>query len=179
MSRVDVAEGFSRAFHINHKYGNEPYHFHLDHVVRTLRRFGFNNDEAVLSAGWLHDCMEDCGVTKAQLEEVFGPQIAGFVDAVTDGPGETRAERKAATYYKIRAAGPGAIALKLADRIANANNCRYDTSKKGLFEMYHSEHESFKKGLFVGGMLERMWDELDNIFKLYEGLPENRKANGL
>jgi guanosine-3',5'-bis(diphosphate) 3'-pyrophosphohydrolase len=160
-SRIFTAEGFAKGVHLNQKYGNKPYYEHLEDVVRVLRRSGFFDNNVVLSAGWLHDCIEDQGVTEEQLTNEFGSEVAKLVVAVTDAPGSNRKERKAATYPKIRAAGKWAIAIKLADRIANVGRCRYDSSKSDLLEMYRAEQEEFKSQLYIGGMLEDMWAALE------------------
>ena len=40
-------------------------------------------DDATLAAGLLHDVVEDCGVTREDLAEEFGTEIADLVDGVT------------------------------------------------------------------------------------------------
>jgi GTP pyrophosphokinase len=40
-------------------------------------------DAQALMAALLHDALEDCGVSKAELIERFGPQVADLVDGLT------------------------------------------------------------------------------------------------
>jgi len=90
---------------------------------------------------------------------MFGPDVAGLVDAVTDEPGPNRRARKAATYQKIREAGHLAVRLKLADRIANVE------AGGSLTDMYRKEHEAFRRNLHTAGENEDMWRHLDGLLR--------------
>ena len=59
----------------------EPYIIHPVEVTEILTEFEM--DEQTLSAGLLHDVVEDCGVTLSELEAEFGSEIANLVDGVT------------------------------------------------------------------------------------------------
>ena len=59
----------------------EPYIIHPIEVVDILA--GLEMDTPSLAAGFLHDVIEDCGVTFDDLSAEFGPEIAGLVDGVT------------------------------------------------------------------------------------------------
>jgi guanosine-3',5'-bis(diphosphate) 3'-pyrophosphohydrolase len=59
----------------------EPYITHPLAVTFILH--DLEMDDATLSAGLLHDVVEDCGVTREQLESEFGGEIAALVDGVT------------------------------------------------------------------------------------------------
>ncbi|MBI0533902.1 HD domain-containing protein [Sphingomonas sp. TX0522] len=109
------AEAFAIAAHGDQRYDGDPYRVHLAAVVRVLNDFGYVG--AYEAAGWLHDVVEDTGVSLAEIADRFGSDVARMVDAVT-GLGATRAERNARIYAGI-AEEPEAAAVKLADRIAN------------------------------------------------------------
>ncbi len=55
-----------------------PYVSHVAGVVAILARHGF--DEHVQAAGALHDVIEDCGVSHADLEAAFGVRVATLVE---------------------------------------------------------------------------------------------------
>jgi (p)ppGpp synthase/HD superfamily hydrolase len=90
---------------------------------------------------------------------MFGEEVARLVHAVTNEPGPNRKQRGMATYPKIRDAGDCAVALKLADRIANV-----EMGGK-LVAMYAKEYEDFRRALYTPGQNEPMWAHLDSLLK--------------
>ena len=150
---------FAERAHQGQRYGEEPYTLHLEAVVATLERFGWD-DPALLAAGWLHDCVEDCGVALDDIEALAGPRVAALVDAVTDGPGEDRSERKAKPYRQIPRT-PGAIAVKLADRIANVQASL--ETRPELVQMYAKEQPVFRERLHRPGEADEMWRALEEL----------------
>lgn len=159
--RIDSIKAFAFERHKEQKYGDRPYSAHLEEVDAVIRKFSadFTEQEfaVLVECSWLHDIIEDTGTTAAQLESMFGSVVADTVYKVSDEPGKNRKERKAKTYPKI-ASSDLAIALKLADRIANVENCRKNNSS--LFGMYVREHEEFREQLF-NGRFASMWLHLD------------------
>jgi GTP diphosphokinase / guanosine-3',5'-bis(diphosphate) 3'-diphosphatase len=59
----------------------EPYITHPIAVAALCTEWKL--DAQALSAALLHDAMEDCGVTKAELIERFGAPVAELVDGLT------------------------------------------------------------------------------------------------
>jgi (p)ppGpp synthase/HD superfamily hydrolase len=145
-------------------YGEERFMVHLRRVDNTLRHFGIIHED-MRAAAYLHDILEDTDVTEEELRDHFLPHVIALVKAVTDEPGETRAERKAKTYLKIRRAGYFAIILKLADRIANVEAALNSGSRH--LEMYREEHPEFRKAIlgdyYVTDTEKRMWQYLDDL----------------
>jgi (p)ppGpp synthase/HD superfamily hydrolase len=90
-----------------------PYFEHPKAVARILWDRGYRGD--VILAAYLHDTIEDCGVTAAMLLANFGPGVAGLVCAVTHPKGEPLGDY----YRRVKRHGPDAMALKLADRDHN------------------------------------------------------------
>ncbi len=135
-----------------------PYTHHLAAVEAVLRRFGDADNVVLLQAAWLHDIVEDTDTKIKDIEEMFGPDVAKLVNAVTNEKGENRKVRHALTYPKTRAGGPSAIRLKLADRIANVE------AGGALVQMYAKEYEDFRRTLFTpdDGNGD-MWARLDEI----------------
>ncbi len=139
-------------------YGVLPYTHHLERVHDILIRFGYKNDQVLRVSAWLHDIMEDCGIKKKLIEEVFGTLVADTVWRVTNEAGENRKIRSLLTYPKIRESATATI-LKLADRIANVEN------GGSMLGAYKKEYEDFRRGIYVVGVAEPMWDHLDNLMK--------------
>ena len=78
------------------KYTDMPYITHCMEVAVLVERNGGSNLE--VAAAWLHDVVEDCGVTYADLVFRFGPRVAKVVMELTDvsKPSDgNRAARKA------------------------------------------------------------------------------------
>lgn len=149
--------------HAGQTYGRQPYTFHLNEVQRFIiyfelpKRFPY-----ILVAGWLHDVVEDTDATVFDINNLFGAYVSKVVYAVTDEPGHNRKERKSKTYIKIRAHGPEAVALKLADRIANISFSKATDQK--LLSMYKKEHTGFYEALYdASHKLDEMWEYLEQL----------------
>ncbi|HEY1695232.1 MAG TPA: HD domain-containing protein [Polyangiaceae bacterium] len=95
-----------------------PYVSHVGGVVSILARHGF--DDEVLAAAALHDVVEDCGVTRAELARRFGDRVADLVQSVSE---EDKAlpweERKAQYLARFVHARWEAQAISIADKIDN------------------------------------------------------------
>lgn len=156
------AREFALKAHAGQRYEPFDYGHHLNAVVEVLQRFGIQ-DERVLAAGWLHDTVEDTEITLVEIKKEFGEDVADMVDAVTDGPGTTREEKKERVYRLIPITR-GALEVKLADRIANVEMSKGEFGKARKFTRYAIEHENcFKK--LRGQSAEEMWKYLDSLFE--------------
>ena len=153
---VQRAMEFAVFMHADQKYGNFPYIVHLSDVVKNLRLYDYDDDDT-LAAGFLHDVMEDCHVTELMLAHRFSDRTAKLVDAVT-GVGANRKERKASTLSKLPHY-PKAIPLKMADRLANIENCHKFNSR--LLEMYKKEFEDYDE------MFESTNHKMNKVIRKY------------
>lgn len=159
---IKRAAAFAAMAHADQKYGGRPYTTHTYAVARILAKFGFKHP-TFQAAGFLHDTLEDTDTTKEMLVAEFGDDIAELVYAVTDEPGHNRRDRHKKTYPKIKAV-PGAVVLKLADRIANVQSCWLHLDSR-LF-MYRDEYGGFREALFdesTSRTVLKMWAELDRL----------------
>lgn len=84
-----------------------------------LANIGGIDDVDVLMAAILHDTVEDCDVTEAEVRELFGPEVAAYVMEVTDDRSLPKAERKKAQIDHAPHLSAGAKAIKLTDKISN------------------------------------------------------------
>ena len=151
------AAEYAAVKHQEQRYGEYPYTKHLKDVVDALKRFGFNTDE-FKAAGWLHDTVEDTGTRIEDIRNEFGDKVADLVYRVTNEQGKNRAERHLKTYPKIKNSND-ALALKLADRIANVEQSLIESDS--MLEMYRKEYPAFKTALYTKGIHEKMWHHLD------------------
>lgn len=162
MKESDAAE-IAKAAHGNQEYGpGVPYWTHLEHVAIVLERFGFI-DEDIKSAAWLHDVLEDTEQSPMGLLDAGVPvYVLALVDAVTDQPGNNRAERHALTHPRI-ARIPDAVIVKLADRIANVEACLVKKDRRS--DMYRKEYFAFHSALCdqADTRSRPMWDYLSSL----------------
>jgi (p)ppGpp synthase/HD superfamily hydrolase len=94
-----------------------PYFRHVHRVACTL--INFNRPVVEVVTGYLHDCMEDQGITQTTLEQLFGNTIANLVFFVTNSSIGTREERNRNTLLKLKSAPAAAKNVKLADIVTN------------------------------------------------------------
>ncbi len=152
---AQVALWFATAKHADQLYGQQPYTFHLeaavnelvDHIL-PLPALRFYDHEVIVCATFLHDVIEDTETSLNDLNDLFVPQIGELVVAVTDGPGKNRRERKKGVYEAIRRVGPAALAVKLADRLANAKVAGLAKDPtSAMLQMYRKEQPEFEDHL--------------------------------
>jgi GTP diphosphokinase / guanosine-3',5'-bis(diphosphate) 3'-diphosphatase len=118
---------FARTVHRDQrrKYTGNPYADHLAEVagiVATVAVETIHHQAAMVAAAWLHDCIEDQGVTVQTLEEKFGQKVAHAVLALSDLEEGNRAARKAASRARLAAAPWWVQAVKVADLISNTDS---------------------------------------------------------
>lgn len=129
---VEKARVFATAAHhaANHvrKYTGEPYINHPAAVVDLVR--SVQHTPEMLAAAWLHDTVEDTGVTPQLICDEFGEEVASLVEMLTDvsTPHDgNRAVRKAMDRDHTAKASPEAKTIKLADLIDNTHSiCERD-----------------------------------------------------
>jgi (p)ppGpp synthase/HD superfamily hydrolase len=165
-SKIERARDMALDLHEGQMYGRDPYSIHLEDVTGILIRFGHGADEDLMSAGWLHDSLEDTRASYEDIERNLGPRVAELVRAVTDDPeGEDRAARKALPMQVIPTV-PGAVILKLADRIANVKRARAALEGSRYIKMYRREQASFLGALHREGEANAMWGTLEMLLEV-------------
>jgi (p)ppGpp synthase/HD superfamily hydrolase len=73
----------------------------------------------MVAVSWLHDCVEDQGVTVPWLRGQFGDCVADGVRLLSDTETGNRAQRKAAGRARLAAAPDWVQTIKCADLISN------------------------------------------------------------
>src|SRR5450830_1529832 len=119
-----AAASFADAAHLGQlRNSGEPY---ITHPIAVAAQCAvWKLDAQALMAALLHDALEDCGVTKAELVDRFGLQVAELVDGLTKLDKlqfNTREENQAESFRKMllaMARDVRVILIKLADRTHN------------------------------------------------------------
>jgi guanosine-3',5'-bis(diphosphate) 3'-pyrophosphohydrolase len=127
---IQRAYSFSEASHQGQQRASgEPYLSHPLEVANLL--VTFKMDVITVTAGLLHDVLEDTRATKADLEREFGKEIADLVDGVTKIGKlafSSREERQAENFRKMLVAMARdlrVLMIKLADRLHNMRTLDY------------------------------------------------------
>jgi|SRR5579871_2189024 len=97
----------------------EPYVNHLLEVAHLVSTALAEPDTNLIMAALLHDVVEDCAVTKEELAERFGSDVAELVAEVTDDKSLPKAERKRLQVINAPKKSTRAQMIKLADKISN------------------------------------------------------------
>lgn len=105
------------------KYTGEPYITHPAAVVALLKTVPHTPE--MVCAAFLHDVVEDCGVSIDEVRTEFGDEVADLVGWLTDvsKPEDgNRAKRKELDREHTAKAPPAAKTIKLADLIDNSRS---------------------------------------------------------
>ena len=124
VEKVRLAYKFADEAHLGQiRNSGEPYITHPIAVAAQCAEWKL--DAPALMAALLHDSLEDCGVTKAELIERFGAPVSELVDGLTKLDKlhfNTREENQAESFRKMllaMARDVRVILIKLADRAHN------------------------------------------------------------
>jgi (p)ppGpp synthase/HD superfamily hydrolase len=145
MSNVKEAAKFAIKAHGSQRYGGKPYSYHLEKVYKNVVRFG--GSDVHQTAAWLHDVIEDTGVTKGDVAKTFGSSVARIVDLVSNQGS------KEATYKRIRT-DKDAVFVKLCDRLANV-------TEGGKRDMYRKQYQLFSNILYKRGEFDALWKAIE------------------
>lgn len=128
MEMVERARVFATAAHAAvgqlRKYTNEPYIVHPAEVARIVSAVPGATEE-MIAAAWLHDVVEDTGVTVVDIWNEFGAVVASYVHWLTNPSTKedgNRAVRKGIDREYIRNAPAEVKTIKLADLMSNCSS---------------------------------------------------------
>ena len=112
-----------KAHEVQFRFSGEPYIIHPVSVAIILYNLGMDGES--MAAALLHDVVEDTDMTKENIQEEFGEDVANLVEGVTKlgkVPIFTKEEQQAENVRKMLMAMSQdirVIIIKLADRIHN------------------------------------------------------------
>lgn len=149
--------------HREQKYGDAPYLTHLDTVAEivAVHRLAIGDTwEHALASAFLHDLIEDQPEHTAELESTMPELVSAIVHALSK-----RDDLAMPDYFEgIRRAGRLAVAVKLADRIANVEAGQASgASALRKLTRYRAERELFAT-MRTAGDLEVMWERLERAY---------------
>lgn len=122
MSLAFDAMVFARHIHASQfrKYTGNPYSDHLAEVAGIVATVC--NDPVSIAVAWLHDCVEDQGITLQQIESQFGFAVAVGVSGLSDLETGNRAVRKAKSRERLSLCSGWIQTIKCADLISNTGS---------------------------------------------------------
>lgn len=101
-----------------HPYVIHPAHVALE-IAGALAVEGAANPDLAMLCALLHDVVEDCDVTAADIEAAFGAGVASGVAALSKDPALPRLEAMRDSLARILREPREVWMVKLADRISN------------------------------------------------------------
>jgi len=124
-----------------------PYISHLMNVMKILIEIGC--DKEIVTAGILHDVIEDTSVTSEQVERVFGKRVATIVAGASEpehirngqgGKAPWRLRKQHTIAYITREATLDELLVNCADKLDNIESIKHDFNLKGerLWERFNA-----------------------------------------
>jgi len=116
---------FSAVKHRDQRRRDQPRSPYINHpleVARLLWEIGGVRDAATLTAAILHDTLEDTNTTPDEIRDVFGDEVLGLVQEMTDDRSLPKQRRKQLQIEHAPHISPKAKLIKLADKISNVND---------------------------------------------------------
>lgn len=151
-----------------------PYITHPMTVALTLSQAGASED--VVIAGILHDTMEDSGITKDDIAQGFGNNVANLVFAVSEKDKSLSwMERKMAALAEMDTMSQDALLLKSADSLCNMTDICEDYREKGdaMFQNFNAgKDDHLMRYTKVVKKLEEIYPDNPLLLDLKEVLSE-------
>lgn len=131
---VTKAFEFTKKAHAHQKRNSgDPYFNHVFSTAHLLAQM--NADPITISAGLLHDVLEDTETTRDELLEKFGEEIVRLVEGVTKlghlkYQGAARHAESLRKFFIASAHDIRVVAIKLADRLHNVSTLEHVAPEK-------------------------------------------------
>lgn len=121
-----------------------PYIVHPMEVMQILTACGCGED--VITAGILHDTLEDTDTTPEEIKENFGQKVLEIVQTESEDKSKTWKERKQHTIDDLKKAEEGAQIVCLADKLSNLRSIYADFQTDGnkLWKRFNAPKENIK-----------------------------------
>lgn len=145
------------------KYTSEPYINHPIRVAKLVLKHGGSGHMVI--AAFLHDVVEDCGVSHEYVSENYGPYVAQLVWFLTklEIPRSNRAMRKRMSELQLSIAPVEARKIKCCDLLDNAVSIKEHDPK--FWEVYKEEAKSLLKVFVEAGMPEK-YEPFDMVWNI-------------
>ena len=156
-----------------------PFVLHPLEVASLLS--GREFDDEVVTAGVLHDIVEDTSVTRDDIERRFGTRVARLVAALTENPNiADYGQRKAALRDQVARADRDVHAIYAADKIAKVRELRARATQEPRvlhgrkLEYYRASLETLRGCVDGLTLVDRLEFELWAL----DVLPPSQPGNG-
>lgn len=164
--RITQALDFAAKKHVHQRRKGElqePYINHLTEVARLLAEATQGQDTDLVIAGLLHDSIEDQNVTRQEIAELFGEEVAQIVAEVTDDKSLPKKERKRLQAETAGKKSEKARLLKIADKTANLRSI-LNSPPTDWSEARKQEYFTWAKSVVdncrgINSQLEQWFDE--------------------
>lgn len=164
--RITQALDFAAKKHVHQRRKGElqePYINHLTEVARLLAEATQGLDADLVIAGLLHDSIEDQNVTRQEIAELFGEEVAQIVAEVTDDKSLPKQERKRLQAETAGKKSEKARLLKIADKTANLRSI-LNSPPTDWSEARKQEYFTWAKSVVdncrgINSQLEQWFDE--------------------
>jgi len=124
---------FARDVHAQQrrKYTDNPYFDHLAEVAGIVGTVSTLHPSAHVTsaAAWLHDCVDDQGVSAQELADRFGLDVLLGVMLLSDREEGNRAERAQASRLRLSTAPAWVQDIKVADILSNTSSIALHDAK--------------------------------------------------
>lgn len=133
---VKKAYNFAEKAHAEHKrMSGEPYFNHLFATAKNIAELGMG--ATTIAAGFLHDSIEDTGVTPEEIEKEFGKEILFLVEGVTKlgkirYQGTARYNESLRKLFVAMSQDIRVLIIKLCDRLHNIQTIQHVPKEKQL-----------------------------------------------
>ena len=184
---IKKAYDYASAKHAGMMRGTgEPYICHPLRVARLVAEWGFESD--VIMAALLHDVIEDCDTTLAEIREQFGSNVADIVDVVTALSDKdfadhkpTKEQRNLLSDAKLqKKMNDKALYVKIADRIDNLNTLSGVEESKRIPKAEHTREILIPMARLANAyhfvnILEELCFQIEHP-KMYEEMSQQYRA---
>lgn len=146
---VDKAKEFATNCHKDQtrKFDKKPYIVHPAAVADLVEQHGGSPE--MIAAAWLHDVVEDCGVSVRDLLAEFGTTVSGLVWELTSPSDLDKSKKGQYLLDKMNTMSSDALTIKLCDRLSNVSN--FQTEPQGFVKKYAPETKFIIDELEGGG----------------------------
>lgn len=160
------------------KTDGQPYIVHPLAVADIVKQHGFS--ETVIAAALVHDVLEDTDVSETELRQALGDAVVDIVTAVSEDKDLPWEERKQQYIAAVVAAGEGAQAVSVADKIHNAQYLITGHEQQGPVIWQKFSQGKAAKLWFENRLLTELrtvWDhplldEYESLIRQLEALPD-------
>jgi len=142
---IQKAKDFATAKHEGQlrKFGNKPYIIHPAGVAKIVEDSGGTPE--MIAAAWLHDVVEESGVSFVELREMFGDKVAGIVSELSNPSDLDKSKKGQYLLSKMNTMSSDALTVKLSDRLNNVLD--FSTARPSFVQKYAGETMFIINGL--------------------------------